>query len=498
MMRNCGRVAIGAVAMLWGAAGVGADGTYVDMRSGFSLELGADWELYGGCPTDEVAQAGSKQGWVDLAGWEAVKIPASKELVRFGVAAGDRKQYLTVDLLVLKRDLEVGEIVTARRQYWERNPTRVIVTEGPALSARLQTTCGPAGFLTVLWRSEDQVAWQWFIREALIRSERGRYFLLRLVVPAGVRRNDNGPEPDIERLTSSFVCFGEAEVRRRWARAGQNGRDLIKRRVSVASGQECYRVMRGGNEIGFLVVTVERKAATGVGPGQVVGTNICGYVADGDGGVKLAGMLGWAGGPGQMDSGRSSTGPLTLAGEIILDPCLGQETFEFTVASPGNTRGYGEEGMWQGGRLSLKRWDDVTQRERVIEAELEVKQDLYLPWSAWRGMGKLLDGKGAQEYVVMLYGNRGLGHCTIKSGPQEAASGGAAQKRDEEPLNTYVVAQMSADGPVVESWFSGEGTRRLLRQRSDGVTLESCDMSRLEQHWARELQEMNIGEQMKD
>ena len=63
---------------------------------------------------------------------------------------------------------------------------------------------------------------------------------------------------------------------------------------------------------------------------------------------------------------------------------------------------------------------------------------------------------------------------------------------------TYVVAEMSPDGPIVESWFSADGRGRLMRQRSNGITIEHCTRNALEKNWSKQLREIRLTAQEKD
>lgn len=495
-------------AMAADANTVAVDGVaYVDIRSGFSMHLCRDWQLGAGDGAYEKAKVTGEREYPDLAGWDAIKAPSSKELVGFTSSAVDEVQYLTIYLLVLKRDLSLDEIVASRKQYWQKSPSKVIVTEGPALVKDQKIFSEPTSLLTILWRSDDKGAWEWLIREALVRGEAGRYFLLRWVKCAGEKKGQEDGKETIGQIVSSFVCLGETEVRRRWAQAIQKGQDLLTRwKKSEWKAEpldhEYYRVMRGDSEIGFLVGQVDVPGATDPNGHKTVTTRYWCYVEDACGGREMAGMLGWAtAAQRQEDKLRIFTGPITLSGKIVLDLGGTRETFDITVTASDDGRGYREQGVWTGNALSVKRFDDPAQPQKMTTAELEVKRDIYLPWSVWGGMGKLLDGKGEQEYVFMHYGNRALGHCTLRTAGQRPRETSFAHKdyiiRDTGPT-TYIVAQMSGDGPIVESWYNAEGGGRLLARRSNGVTIERCDRSVVGEKWPKQLEKITSTADEKD
>lgn len=507
-MRN-GSVIVVAMLLLSGSAW-GADAnsvstsgmTYVDIRTGFSVELAAGWEVTGWGVPAGVTGRGKQEGWPGLGGWEPLKLPASKELVRFVLGDGERAQYAEVNLLAIKRELSLGEMVAARQRYWQKNTTRAIVSADVAGLGKGKSYAQPTAFLTVLWRSDDQGAWQWLIREALIQSEAGRYFLLRLITPTGQEKTDDEPTLEIEQIAERFVCLGETQVRRRWSQGSQRGQALLRRVGSAGfegnpSEQSCYRVLRGGNEIGFFISSAS--AAPSADPNvETALTMICsGYVADAEGALALARMLGWGksarGEAGQLGGWK---GPVALSGRIVLRGGRGGETFEFTVGACGSSRGYREEGAWQRRVLRVKRWDDLTQPDKVIVREFEVKQELYMPWSVWRRLGNVLDGKASDEYVFMHYGNRTLGHSAVRVTAQTPLPRRGANDKNVVKvarLSRYVVAQMSADGPIVESWFSDEDGGGLIQQRSNGITLRRCAKEGLMKRWAEQIKDVKGG-----
>ena len=50
----------------------------------------------------------------------------------------------------------------------------------------------------------------------------------------------------------------------------------------------------------------------------------------------------------------------------------------------------------------------------------------------------------------------------------------------------YSVTQKSTDGPIVEAWFDGQG--KLVQQRSEGVTVQRCELGSLKRRWPRQFE----------
>jgi len=234
---------------------------YVDSRNGFSLrspclsEPSSNHTSFVSPQTEKPDQV-----WPNLMNWDALKIPPSKELVRFVPTDNNvQASELRVCLLVVKKNLSIEQMLQTRLGYWQKYPEQATVRKKQTAIFNNH----PAAEFTVIWKStnKNKEHASRIYREVLIQNEKDRYFMLVLISPDGTAGDFSAGETLMETIARNFHCLGKTEEDRRWTQAGKQAQQLLDKlkpellKQYVATGKIWYRLTRFGKDIGFFAIS---------------------------------------------------------------------------------------------------------------------------------------------------------------------------------------------------------------------------------------------------
>lgn len=507
------------------------DSAYVDIRHGFSVRPPFGSELSGTtvagaiqlAETEPLAGATPLAEAMSIAKWELLKQLESKELVCF-VQAG-RGRFLAVSLLVPRHKMKIEQILKARKAYWLGSAEQASVEQ-----TDIDTVDGrPTAMLNVAWRTEPHKPLIRTIREALIQSEKKRYFCLALVSEPMTNEtklaNQSSPTDDelMRLVLGSFSCFDKKEGDRRWAQARKSARQLLSQLdfheiKRLLEPQSWFRIQRDGKNVGFFVVREQFEPGPTEAPQNMsIKIRCLGFVHDSEDATILARMLGWSRGRDDETALQENwIGPARLEGEFVLDSRLRGESFQYRITVEQNVRqGLAFKGRWHEGQLDIKRYDDIRRAEATFSETIEARDSVFLPWSEAHLLGRLMDRKVPSQYVFLRYSNGALCYYSLRicaktslvlsapalggqvSGQTSEQTGGqadrqaggqtseqAARRLGKSVKAVYLVGQTGAAGPIVATWLDTKG--RVIKQSCDGLVLTRSSAAHIKQLWPKQ------------
>jgi len=351
---------------------------YVDSRNGFSLRPPCFSEPLSNRISFILPQTEKPdQAWPNLMNWDAIKIPPSKELVRFVPTDSNvQASELRVCLLVVKKNLSIEQMLQTRLGYWQKYPEQATVQKKQTAIFNNH----PAAEFTVIWKStnKNKKPTSRIYREVLIQNEKDRYFMLALISPDGTAGDFSAGETLMETIARNFHCLGKTEEDRRWTQAGKQAQQLIDKfkpellKQHTATNKIWYRLTRFDKDIGFFVLS---RIWQGTGKAENLKIQFYGSVGNAEDRSIFAHSQGWQAVP---PTGRGGTklpaGPVFLQGEIVLGNNLRNERFDYQFTGPKDTQpDYREQGQWKADTLTVKRYDVPRQSDKFITEKLDVQ-----------------------------------------------------------------------------------------------------------------------------
>jgi len=474
---------------------------YVDIRTGFSLRPLAGSEL---ADVEAGPAAEPNIPPFRLADWELLRQPESLELVRF--TAPQPSCQLTVFLLVTRNRLSLDELAAARAQLWAKHPQ----------ASQIDSTCEPQASpplarLSLLWqpRPSDHTL---PLQEALVQADKNRFFLLTLQPNGLAAASPNDLDRLMTLLLADFKCLDaqQQNIRQRDARkkAEQFLAGLQFATVKRALQPEAwFRVLYAGKDVGFYRI---QTASTGPAEKPVLALHFHAYVNERAAGEQLARLLGWARATADdlpdAPVRTRTPGPVRLEGTFELDGALKSERFRCRTTLPdADPPALLEQGLWQAGRLTVKHLTPPADPNAFPGETLEVNDRLYLPGALAPLLPRLLELKPADEYLFLIYNNRTLRYYSLRvvgrrnllvtltsetpsAAPPATATTPSPSSTREIPT-TYLVAQFSPEGPIVETWIDADQPKASLVRlhANNGLTLLASSESTIKQLWPEPL-----------
>ena len=149
---------------------------YVDIRYGFSLRPPYGSQLSRVRTTPETAT--QKQPSADAEETELLRLPESKELVRFHQETSQTT--LTLYWMVTKqRDFTIDKMREIREQYWQKFPTQATLQQSQTDSHNGKGSA----YVSVTWKTDEPNGIPLLIQETLLQYEPSRFFMLTLTRP---------------------------------------------------------------------------------------------------------------------------------------------------------------------------------------------------------------------------------------------------------------------------------------------------------------------------
>lgn len=463
---------------------------YVDIRNGFSLRPPRSSKPSSNHISFITPQTEkTDQLEPDLMNWDSLKMPPSKELVRF-VPTDNNAQpgELKVCLLVVKKNMSIEQMLQARLSFWHKYPEQATVQKKQTAIFNNR----PAAEFRVIWKStnKNKKRASRIYREVLIQNENDRYFMLVLTSPDGTTGDQSVGNTLMEAISRNFHCLGKSEEDRRWTQAGKQAQQLLSElkpellKQHTATEKIWYQLIRSGKDIGFFMVN---QTWQGDGDAENLKIQFNAFAGNAEDGNIFAYTQGWqAALPTDKRTVKLPAGPVFLRGEIILENNLRNERFDhqFTglkVAQPG----YREQGQWKADALTIKRYDTPRQKDKSITEKLDVKNDIYLPRSLVLLLPCLLEREIGREYVFMVYYNRALCYYSLRIAATVPLMVG-----DKEITATYLIGQAGTQGPIIEFWLDEKGC--VVRRRSCGIVMEQTTEEKIKQLWPNEIKKAKM------
>jgi hypothetical protein len=466
---------------------------YVDSRNGFSLRPPCFSEPLSNRISFILPQTEKPdQVWPNLMNWDAIKIPPSKELVRFVPTDSNvQASELRVCLLVVKKNLSIEQMLQTRLGYWQKYPEQATVQKKQTAIFNNH----PAAEFTVIWKggNKNKKHTSRIYREVLIQNEKDRYFMLVLISPDGTAGDYSAGETLMETIARNFHCLGKTEEDRRWTQAGKQAQQLIGKlkpeslKQHTATDKNWYRLTRFDKDIGFFAISRTWQGADKTDKTENLKIQFYGFVGNAEDRSIFAYSQGWqAVSPTGRGTVKLPAGPVFLQGEIVLENNLRNERFDYQFTGPKDDRpGYREQGQWKADTLIVKRYDVPRQGDKSITEKLDVKNDIYLPQSLVSLLPSLLEREIGREYVFMVYYNRALCYYSLRMSATVPLTVGGKQI-----TTTYLIGQAGTQGPIIEFWLDEKGC--VVRRRSCGIVMERATEEKIKQLWPNEIKKIKI------
>ncbi|MCH9022756.1 MAG: hypothetical protein IID32_08310 [Planctomycetes bacterium] len=243
----------------------------------------------------------------NLTDWELLKLPESKEVVRF--THPGKNQNLYVYLLVTRQKMTIEQMLQARKNYWQQFTNQVTLSEARTVTVSDR----PAVTSTILWHPQKK-NWRRLIRETVIQKEKNRYFLLAFVTSLTTPDSESADILLTEAISNNFVFFSESDFQLRRGKARIEAQTLLAEwsssRIKEILQNKCwYRIVHQGLDVGFHYVQESVKILPE--KKHRIDVTYNDYVANAQAFALYANMMGVRIAPPPGETGRSpSTGPV--------------------------------------------------------------------------------------------------------------------------------------------------------------------------------------------
>jgi hypothetical protein len=485
---------------------------YVDVLNGFSLRPLAGCEL-----ADHPVRPDSPDAYpVAFSSgppyWEHLKVPPSKELVRF--FDGKKDIGITVSLLVTRQKMTIQNMLELRQAFWESG--------GKAVLASGKTEIihdRPVAIVEFSWSASGPDKPGLAAREALIQHEQNRYYSILLTWPVSAQ-NDQNLMLDWQSLLSNFTCFNEADFQQRSTAARKNAQQLLTQLPAVATadqtaGQAWYRIVHAGREIGFRRLTHQPIKYQDAPAQQFIIDDV---LREGLFLPDYARMMGvWLFAGREDNSEQPPTepvaGPVRLLERSTLKNDLSGGEFEVGIQEqqkPGNRKRC--LGSWASKALKISMFADPQNPDQSVNETFEINDKIFLTWPHMLLMGKSVSRQVGQEYIFVSYLNGSLGYFSMRmaaktvwqpSEPVPSSSAAAdkaaattaspAAPSDKSAANAIpawlLVSRMDTDGTIVDIWLDNNG--QVLQQKHNELMLILSDAPTVQKLWSEVFKELN-------
>ncbi|MBN2376658.1 MAG: hypothetical protein JXD22_09660 [Sedimentisphaerales bacterium] len=515
------------------------DAAYVDIRNGFSVrpplgsQLATSEKILVNSPTtdkddtpdnnDTVKKTDAPEstdtpdstGITDgnlpnlIAGWDLLKFPESKELVRFHHASTQRT--LVVYLLAAKRKSDIEKVLQARLDFWKKFSKNAQVQSQTNTQIKDQS----AALLTVNWLGDPSQPPQQIVRETIIQAENKRFFLLALIEA----NPDQTVKPSIQALAAAlirnFTCFGKTEESRRWLEARKNAQAALENlKFSQAKLILCppasFRILRDAKDIGFYLTS---QSLDDQAEKSTISLKYAAFVNNSIDAQRLLRLLGWArSATSQTDENPPPAGSYSFNAEFILNNSLRSENFSCKFINLDNRQfGHTETGSFINSKLNVQRFDDPQNPDKVFSESLKADERLFLTSALAQLLPRMMTYKINDEFVFQLYNNRSVRYHFLHVAGISSLNVAASNKSTDSPNNgtetptnqnsdnqktqeikTYrLVSQTGPDGPIVETWIDEKGNLLKL-QANNGLTLLRCTTEKINELWPEAAQKTSL------
>ena len=472
------------------------DPAYVDIREGFSIRPPVGSQIVprqstltplaqDQAPTEEMPPAQTQNvligpGIPILAEWQSIKVPESKEIIRFHNNPKDLT--LSLCLLVCRQRTDPQAMLDARRAYWAHFPQQVTVEQIDLVTINT----ADAVRATIIYQPQAQdpnlPSTPYTLREAIIQKEDNRFYLLAMASPTRDPADPPTYDTFMDAAAGTFISLDRTEQQQRWRQARRHAEQALAeiqfdRLKLLLQDQTCFRITAGDRNIGFRRLS-EPLLSNDNAPAIRI-TDHTFLRAEPDAARLITG-LGWA--KVLADAilpTQSPPQPLDLQAQFALDRNLKKHEFQVRITAGADPVPLAHEtGHCEADTLNINYFEDPNdpQRPRAIQAKTD--ETLYAPWTLAHLLGRILDLKVNDEFVFQVYSNHALRWRTLRVAakteltldPDIPASETATVSPNLQPIPvTYLVEQTGADGPITETWIDQKGA--ILKQRIEGITL---------------------------
>lgn len=465
-----------------------------------------------------------------LESWDLIKMPASKELLRF--VDPKRDEHLIVALLVLKDQHDLEFLLNARAMYWQAFTGRGAILTSKITNIRNSddnksddnkdkdnnTVCNNVATLTIRYQDHDQGPWR-IICETIFPCQSGSCFMLAITAPASESLN-NSQQLSYKQLANrlaeiarSFSQLKDDQLQQRWSMARKRSAQLLsklegKTITGILQDTSFYRIRYKGKDVGFQHTTEQltgtpekynpsnpyepnelldqRRAHDASDPCQpnTITFVTTAFIDDPQAAFQWAAMYGAALGPEISPEITKPTGAVLVRMKIILSNDLNSESmsFEFTGQANAN-EGYILDGNWQGQAITVKCRPRHTVKDiPQMTQSINVNKNIYLPWSLTALLGRIIpnkttDHKANHEYAFLHYDNAALRYYSARLTHATAAT---APHRPAEAA-FYLITQMGTQGPITETWLDQQGI--VLAARCANMLITKSSPEEIEKYW---------------
>ncbi len=506
------------------------DTAYINIRNGFSVrpplgsQLATSEENLDNSPTpdngndddadDTAEKTDAPESTVTtdgnlpnlIAGWNLLKFPESKELVRFHHAAAQRT--LVVCLLAAKRKSDIEKVLQARLDFWQKFSQNAQVQSQTNTRIKDQ----PAALLTIKWQPDPSQPLHQIVRETIIQAEDKRFFLLALIEA----NPDQAVKPSIQALSAAvirnFTCFGKTEEGRRWLEARKNAQAALEnlkfsQAKLILSTPASYRILRDSKDIGFYQIG---ESLNNQSDNSTITIKSAAFVNNSADAQLLLRLLGWArSATSQTDENPLPAGTYSFNAEFTLKKSLKHENFSCKFINLDNRQfGHTETGSFINAKLDVQRFDDPQNPDKVFTESLKADERLFLTSTLAQLLTRMISYKLNDEFVFQLYSNRSVRYHFLHVAGTSSLNVAAANKSTDAPaketdtptekkaapqkIRTYhLISQTGPDGPVVETWIDEKGNLLKLHA-NNGLTLLRCTTEKINQLWPEAAQKTSL------
>ena len=454
--------------------------------------------------TDTPESTGTTDGNLPnlIAGWNLLKFPESKELVRFHHAPAQRT--LVVCLLAAKRKSDIEKVLQDRMDFWKKFSQNAQVQS----QTNTQIKDQPAALLTVNWLPDPSQPPQQIVRETIIQAENKRFFLLALIDA----KPDQPLKPSIQALAAALIrnfnCFGKTEESRRWLEARKNAQAALEnlkfsQAKLILSPPTSFRILRDAKDIGFYLTS---QSLVDQAEKSTISLKCAAFVNNSIDAQCLLRLLGWArSATSHTEENPPPAGSYSFNAEFNLNNSLRSENFSCKFINLDNRQfGHTETGSFINSKLNVQRFDDPQNPDKVFPESLKADERLFLTSALAQLLPRMMTYKINDEFVFQLYNNRSVRYHFLHVAGISSLNVTTANKSTDTPsdqnfdnqktqeIKTYrLVSQTGPDGPIVETWIDEKGNLLKLHA-NNGLTLLRCTTEKINELWPEAAQKITL------
>jgi hypothetical protein len=472
---------------------------YVDVLSGFSIRPLTGCELGGRQAPPDSSNAYPEAFRLQPPYWDILKVPPSKELVRFF----DKKKELSIDvsLLVTRQKITIQNMLDARTAFWQSGGK---ASFAPGITEIIHDR--PVAILEFTWPAVSPSQSGLIVREALIQHEQNRYFSILLTRPAPKPDEQQNSPLDWQAILNNFTCLNDADLQQRAAAARKNSQQLLAQMAAAAAADKTadlswYRIIENGREVGFRRIA-RRPVQFQETPAQEFttadilnnGTILPEY-------SRMMGLWLFASGDHNGDQppvAETMAGPVSLLGRFVLKNDFTGGEFEVGFRDqqkPGNRKRC--LGSWTAKALKITVFSDPQTPDQGVDETIEISDKIFLSWAQDMLMGRSIARQVGQEYFFVSYRNGDLGYYSVRVAGKSAwqpleppAPSGTAEKPAVNAIPAwYLIGRMDTDGTIVETWLDNDG--QLLQKKHNGIVLIRSTPEAVQALWPQPFKDLN-------